>query len=240
MGGKRYDADVKEKVSLLRSQGKSYAEIQKLFPIPKSTLSVWLGEKYAGIFDRKAQLEHLKKIRIISARSKRAAKMFRNTSALERGRLLAHDVDLKDPMVLRALLAMLYWAEGSKSDKTFGVRFVNTDPHLIALYMKLLRSSFVIDEQRLGARVHVHHYHKKKEVLAFWSKLTGIPESQFGKIYVKKRSNSGKRYRQNFMGICFIYYSGEEMRREIIGMGQEIGSIVCGNSNAKARKTQKI
>ena len=225
MGGKRYDETVKERVSLLRSQGKSYTEIQKEFQIPKSTLSVWLGEKYSGIFDRKAQLAHLKKIRLISAESKTAARLKRDALASEQGTIAARKVPRTNVNVLKALLAMLYWAEGSKFDGVSGVRFVNTDPKLIALYLSLLRRCFPVDERKLKVRLHLHYYHKKRESLQYWSSLTGVPKEQFGKLYIKRR-NSNKRFRKNFMGICFIYYPGEGMRKEILSMGQEIQTLL--------------
>ena len=231
MSGRRYDDHTKERVALLRSQGKSYADIQKEFSIPKSTLSLWLGEKYAGVFDRKAQLEHLKRIRLISAQSKTAARLKRTSIATEKGAIAARNLPLRDTSVLQALLAMLYWAEGSKFYGVSGVRFVNTDPKLIRLYLFLLRSCFPLDESKLRVRLHLHHYHKKKEALRFWSSLTRVPESQFGKLYIKKR-NSNKRFRKNFQGICFIYYPGETIREEILGTGQEIHLLLSGRFSA--------
>ena len=226
MSGKRYDDRTKERVALLRSQGKSYAEIRKEFPIPKSTLSVWLGEKYAGIFDRKAQLAHLKKIRVIAARAKTAGRLQREQVASEAARAAALAMPLDDVHVLKGLLGMLYWAEGTRAEGTAGVCFVNTDPKLIALYLKLLRTCFLIDERRVRIRIHLHYYHKKREALKFWSSVTGVPLEQFGKLHIKKRSKT-RKFRKNFMGICFVYYSSQTIRKEIIEMGKEIHAILC-------------
>ncbi len=226
MAGKRYDPMVKEQVFALRSAGKSYAEIQKEFSIPKSTLSVWMGEKYAGIFDRKAQLAHLKRVRVIAAHAIQMARIERDSISIEQGRATARNIPLTDTGVLKALLAMLYWAEGSKFEGVSGVRFVNTDPHLILLYITLLRKCFPVDEGRLRIRLHLHYYHNKKKSVAYWSSLIGVPESQFGKLYIKKRSPT-KKFRKNFMGICFIYYPGNGMRKEILELGNMIYVILC-------------
>lgn len=113
---------------------------------------------------------------------------------------------------------MLYWAEGTKAGNGSAV-FTNTDPILARFYLRLLRTSFVLDERKLRVRLHLHHYHDHSAALAFWSEQLGIPQSQFGRIYVKKRSTS-KKFRQNFQGICFIVYHDVQVRRELMALGR--------------------
>ncbi len=226
MAGNRYDAAVKRKVEVLRKAGKSYAEIQKQFPIPKSTLSVWLGEKCKGVFDRKAQLEHLKKIRLIARETIQKNRLDRNAIPAEKGRALAKKFALTNTKTRKALLAMLYWAEGAKYEGVHGLKFVNTDPRLAVLYLSLLRTCFPIDESRLRIRIHVHHYHNKKESLIFWSNTLKVPTTQFGKFYVKKRSVQ-RRFRRNFMGICFIYYPSNAIRIELLELAYALSARVA-------------
>jgi hypothetical protein len=219
MGATRYTKEVKRAVLRMGKLGKTYPEIQKKFPIPKSTLSVWF--KNAGKKpDRTRQLEHLKRIRPIAVATIHRHKEERVALATgiaekELGRL-----PLEEKSVQKAFLAMLYWAEGTKSDRA-GLRFTNTDPVLAKLYITLLRSAYIINESRVHIRVHIHYYHKPKEAIAFWSTLLGVPSSQFGKIYVKKRSVQ-KRFRKNFQGICFIKYDDSSIRRELLSLGNQI------------------
>ncbi|MEK7515349.1 MAG: hypothetical protein AAB555_00235, partial [Patescibacteria group bacterium] len=119
------------------------------------------------------------------------------------------------------ILAMLYWAEGGKSERAGGLKFTNTDPALAKLYISLLRLAYQLDESRIRVRLHLHYYHRHREAVAFWSKLLDVPSSQFGKIYVKKRSVL-KRFRKNFQGICFINYFDGAVRRELLSLGQQI------------------
>jgi len=226
VAGNRYSVEVKSKVERLRKAGNTYAEIREQFPIPKSTLSVWLGEKYKGIFDRKAQLKHLKRIRLLSAETIRNRRIARNLIPTEKGRAIAKIVPIENVTVLKSLLAMLYWAEGSKYEGVGGLKFVNTDPRLALLYLSLLRACFLIDEKRLRIRLHVHHYHDKKKALKFWSKLLNVPQSQFWKLYVKKRSKQ-RRFRKNFMGICFIYYTGNAIRIELLELAYALYARVA-------------
>lgn len=199
--------------------GKTYPEIREKFLIPKSTLSVWF--KNAGKKpDRTRQLEHLKRIRPIAAATIHRKKEARVALATGIAEKELQRVPLRNKSVQKALLAMLYWAEGAKSDMT-GLRFVNTDPVLAKLYISLLRSTYSLDESRLRIRLHVHYYHRHREAIAFWSELLDVPSSQFGKIYVKKRSVL-KRFRKNFQGICFINYFDGAIRRELLSLGQQI------------------
>ena len=111
--------------------------------------------------------------------------------------------------VQKTILAMLYWAEGQKiPELSTCVKFVNTDPRMILLFITLLRNCYEIERK-------------------FWSGLLGVDESQFGKIYVKPRSRT-KKFRRNFAGICFVIYYSVDLRREIVGTGYNVGKAIAG------------
>lgn len=220
MGATRYSKETKRKVLRMGESGKTYTEIREKFPIPKSTLSVWF--KNAGKKpDRTRQLEHLKRVRPIALAVIHRHKEERLEQAAENAGKELKRLSLKNKGTQKALLAMLYWAEGGKSERASGLRFVNTDPVLAKLYISLLRLAFPLDESRIRIRIHLHYYHLHRDAITFWSKLLGVPSSQFGKIYVKKRSIQ-KRFRKNFQGICFINYFDGAVRRELLSLGQQI------------------
>lgn len=229
MTRKHYDSGVRKQVEALRKAGKTYREIREQFSISKSTLSLWLGKKYEHVFSRKVQLAHLKKIRVIAQTSIRNARLERERAAMEQGTSVAHRLPLANIDVMKALLAMIYWAEGSKHAKVNGLRFANTDPRFIQVYMSLLRACFEVDEKRFRVRLHLHYYHERKRAIEFWSKTLDIPPSQFWKIYFKKRSEK-KRFRKNSMGICFIYYPGNAVRQELLSMGFTLHGILSSRS----------
>src|SRR3989344_1596226 len=219
MGATRYSKEVRREVLRMGASGKTYPEIREKFLIPKSTLSTWF--KNAGKKpDRRRQLEHLKRIRPIAMATIHRKKEARIALATGVATKELDQLPLKNKSVQKALLAMLYWAEGAKSDMT-GLRFVNTDPVLAKLYIWLLRSAYTLNESLIRIRLHLHYYHRHREAIAFWSKLLEVPSSQFGKIYVKKRSVL-KRFRKNFQGICFINYFDGAIRRELLSLGQQI------------------
>jgi len=220
MGAVRYSKEVHHEVLQMGKSGKTYAEIREKFSIPKSTLSFWFQN--AGKKPNKTrQLEHLKRARIEAAKAKTRIKQEWIKNATDSGYSISKDINFNNKSVAKAVLAMLYWAEGSKYEGISGLSFVNTDPILLCLYMKLLRKSYSIDEKRLRARLHLHSYHSHRKALEFWSKELNIPTSQFGKIYVKKRSES-KKFRKNFQGICFVRYPDSFAREELLALGKAL------------------
>lgn len=226
MAGARHAADIQKKVLKMGLSGKTYSEIRALYPIPKSTLSFWFKRAHAPrALDRTRMLEHLAKVRRLGLKTIMERRQAWIDGARRLGAQEADQVAVADPVVGKALLAMLYWAEGAKHAKVHGLVFVNTDPILMRLYISLLRRVYSIDETRFRARLHLHYYHKRSVALKFWSDLLQIQISQFGKIYVKKRSKR-KRFRQNFQGICFVKYPLNPAREELLALGRAIANRI--------------
>ena len=226
MRGKYYDKKIKRKAKLLRLEGKTYKEIKDQLSIPKSTLSTWFSAKIKTPFNKKAQLIHLRKIRPLAIEAKKRKKENELKELQDKINREINFFPFKNIGFHKAMLAMLYWAEGSKHDRVSGLKFANTDPRLAKLYIALLRKCFKIDESKFRIRVHIHYYHKKTVVKEFWSDLLNIPQAQFTSIYVKKRSRK-KRFRKNFMGICLINYLDSQLRKEILETAFKIQKIIC-------------
>ena len=217
---RRYPIEIKNEVLRLGKEGLTYQQIREKFPVPKSTLSVWF--KNAGtVRDRSRQLEHLGRARLLSVAAKNKQKQQRIEDAEQSAKKIVNSIVKLDKEIVKSLLAMLYWAEGTKGDTSGGPKFVNTDPELALFYIRLLRSSYPIDESRIRVRLQLHYYHDHGEALSFWSGLLMVPESQFGKIYVKNRSTR-KKFRENFQGICCIEYYDTRVRRELLAIGRTL------------------
>ena len=206
----------RNKALLLRQSGLTYDEIAKRLKLSKSTLSLWLKEipfpdKSLAEAKRKYFLENVQ-IKGAAANRLKKEQMWQDLKAEAEVAVKLHEMN--NAPLLMSLLAILYWAEGTKHDRG-GVVFTNTDPKLAYLFIQLLRKTCDIDEKRLRVRLHLHYYHKKREAVNFWSNVLGIPVVQFRSVYIKKRGRN-KRFRRNFMGICFIYYGDTKTRRKIL------------------------
>ncbi|MCX6718715.1 MAG: hypothetical protein NTY81_03920 [Candidatus Staskawiczbacteria bacterium] len=225
MRGKSYSAGDKEKVKRLILSGKSYNEITKILGTPKSTISVWFGKTLKKPVSRRAMLNHLKEARKIAVtKLKIKWDKIRN----DENKLISEIVEKELPTYpldnigfYKAMLSMLYWAEGAKRKGMSGMKLANSDPKLIKLFIALMRKCYNIDERKFKVGLYLHYYHSIKKVKNFWSDLLGIPLSQFHKVYIKKRSKT-KRYRKNFVGVCFLYYSDNKIRKELLELGNQL------------------
>lgn len=217
---KTYTIKLKNKAEKLRRFGYSYKQIYSKFQIPKSTLSTWFGSKYPGIFDKQKQLEHLSRIRVKALATNKKRKELEQTGLEKKVKCEIQSYPIKNTGFLKSILSSLYWAEGSKYHRS-PVVFTNTDPRLAKLFITLLRKCYSIDESKLRIRLHLHYYHDVKKSEKFWSKLLDVPLNKFGKIYIKKRSIT-KKFRKNFMGICFIKYYDNMLQKEIMVLADQL------------------
>lgn len=215
----RYPAESKMRARELRILGKTYKEIRDALKIPRSTLCTWLAKEALFPFDRETQLKHLENIRPLAIAAKHKKKETETQEIAVKIREEFSSFPTNDKHISKTILAMLYWAEGAKYEGVSGLRFVNTDPKLMKLYITLLRKCFEIDENRFWVRLHLHYYHPIKSSRRYWADILGISEAQFAPVYIKKRSRH-KRFRKNFKGICLLTYNESSIRKDLMALGQ--------------------
>lgn len=71
--------------------------------------------------------------------------------------------------------------EGSKTDGVVG--FANSDPRMVALFLRWPRRFFTSDEGRLRVALHLHAGLDLPAAQCFWSEVTAIPVAPFQKPY---------------------------------------------------------
>jgi len=113
---------------------------------------------------------------------------------------------------LRVAGVMLYWGEGCKGWST--VKFANSDPDMISLFLRFLREICGVWEERLKALVHIYPDHDEKEVRLFWSSLTGIPQKNFYQSYVHI-GKKGTYKRKSKYGTLTLNYSDKRLLEQI-------------------------
>lgn len=226
----RWPADIIESARKMRSAGATYGEIGKQLGVAKSTLNTWLKDlpnlSHEYFTDRNSWMEKIRKLSNKAIKRKRSEQIKRIEENVRQE--VATWSFLTSRETQKALLGVLYWAEGQKLPlRGAPVKFTNTDPKLALLFLTMLRRCFQIDESRLRVRLYLHWYHKIKKVRRFWSDLLGVDESQFAKIYIKQRSKT-KRFRKNFVGICFIVYPSVDLRWQIVHTGYNVAERIVG------------
>ncbi len=169
----------------LRKSGLSYSEIQKKLHLPKSTLSLWL---------RNVELSESQKKRLIDKRSDKAKsnirkRILKNSELIEEIKTTSSkSIGEISKRELWLMGIILYWRErvssGNESDIKNGVRFTSSDSNLIKLFLKWLQGIGGIKNDEIVFDIFIGEDKKSsveavKEVILYWSKITGFSKEHF-------------------------------------------------------------
>lgn len=168
----------------MRERGHSINEIVTRLEIPKTTVwhhvqKVVVGQKFVN---------QLKSKRGGSKKRKEQSLLFAENQA---GTLLAD----KRKRELLIIIAMLYWAEGSKKV----CEFINSDGAMIALYLYVIRAILNVPEESIVPTMRIFTGMDETQCLVYWSKITNIPKRKF-----KIRLNDGGVSGRTTYGMCRI------------------------------------
>lgn len=115
-------------------------------------------------------------------------------------------------MDIATIGAVLYWCEGSKREIDCRVEFVNSDPTMISVFMRFLRTKDV-DEKRIRARMTIHIQDDETECKEYWKKVTSLSDANFITTVVKSPSFTRKPLPH---GTIAIRYNSLKLLREIL------------------------
>ncbi|MEK7592720.1 MAG: hypothetical protein AAB508_05010 [Patescibacteria group bacterium] len=222
-------SEIKKTAQLLRKKGFSIGQIAKEIQVSKSTVHEWVktikgANRYAQI-GKDRWIREIQPLGAIGQKKKREKKI-----ALIEEDTQAELLNLTvTPEILKTVLAALYWAEGTKGRGM--LKFTNTDPKLMCLFITLLRQCYMLDESKFRVRLQFHWYHKAQKVKNYWSYLLKIPQEQFRKTYRKKRSKQ-KVFRKNVGGICFLQYNSDHLREQLLHYSYAFGEKITGKIEA--------
>ncbi len=125
-------------------------------------------------------------------------------------------------MDLNEVGTVLYWCEGSKREEDYRVEFVNSDPKMVAVFMKYIRAKH-IDEARLRIRMAIHIQDDESECRKYWMGVTGLRDSNFMCTIVKEQSLWKKPLPH---GTVTIRYNSiallQEIKREILVLAEKL------------------
>lgn len=214
--GYRGKLEEQERARELRAKAWTLQEIADELGVAKSSVTRWVRDVE---FDPTAR------------RSRRTDRLPRGTDHPLRRRKLAeiaecHEWGRKqiDELSDRDLLiagTALYAGEGVKRDGE--VALANTDPALVRLFLRWLRTVFDIDEARLRVRLYLHEGLDLTAATGYWSTVTGIPEDQFGQPY-RAIADGGIRHTKHTFGCPSVRYFCRRTHRRIMGMLAALGA----------------
>jgi len=210
----------KNKAIELRKQGFSYSEILEKIPVAKSSLSLWLKSvKLAN--SQKQRLTDKKLASALRGAQKRKDNRIKITEEIkDKAQKEIGNLTKKE---LWLIGIALYWAEGAKEkNHSVGIKFSNSDPLMIKLFIKWLSEICKISKEDIYFEIYLHECERNREneIIKYWINITGFPVEYFKKIRWKK--NKIKTKRQNigakYFGLVNINVKkGTSLNRKIQG-----------------------
>ena len=210
---------------MLRRQGVSIPAIARRLHISKSTAFLWVGHLRLT----KQQADRLVANSVDGREKGREAMCLiregKQHNREQQAQVLVSKMLHPNPSkeFWQLLAAMLFWCEGGKRGLT-SLRFANSDPRLIRVFLHALRKGFDIQEKKFRAVIHLHGYHDEVQQKAFWSKVTGIPLEQFSKAY--RKPNTGRRKRDGYPGCLSVRYNDANLARTLDALYHAFGNTL--------------
>jgi hypothetical protein len=205
-----------EQARRLLGAGLPLAEIASRLGVSKSSVSLWVRDV---AFEPPPR---------VSRGRRRAPNALQRRKQAEIDRLLDEGRTRVGRLSEREFLVAgiaLYAGEGGKGDGS--VRFANTDARMIGFFCTWLRHFFEIDERRLRVTLYLHEGLDLGAATAYWSEVTGVPESQFGKPY-RAVPDPSIRHSKHVHGCVGIRYSCSATHRSIMGL---VGALLNGGAD---------
>lgn len=186
---------LKERAIALRQEGLSYREIMQTVPVAKSTIGLWL--RSVGLSQQQKQRLTEKKLAAIQ-KGADAKKQQRIETTEEIMTEAIREVTSVSRRELWLIGIMLYWAEGSKEKEyrpSGQVRFTNTDPDMICLFLRWLKKvcGKTMDDLIFSIYIHDLQRQRTSEIVEFWSKTIGCSNDRLRRVYYKKGNPKTKR-----------------------------------------------
>ena len=185
----------------LRAAGRSVNEIAKQLGVAKSTAYQWVKQLPLDPDGAAAERRRAHSKAITDARGG-AYRIMRDAAQAAEHECAAERVGELDERALLLLGAAIYWCEGAKSKpwrRAEKVQFINSDPGLLALFLRFLESCGV-DRAVPTYRVSIHESADPDAAVRWWAQRLRLPVERFGRSTLKRhnpttvRRNTGDDY----------------------------------------------
>lgn len=204
---------MREQILALRNEGKSLIEISNILGKSKSTIQYHFNKNGIKSYPKD-----------FSIQSRQKGSITRRNNALQKCLEWQQEGwnmgDWSNAEL--AILAALYWGEGSKTERAV-VRLTNMDPSLLKQFVFLIKKYFKIVDSDLSLWVQYHPESVIEDCIDFWKKELEIPKAKVLKPFKKKSSTV--RLNKFKFGICRIGITNIEIFCKICGLIKFYGRI---------------
>ena len=195
----------RERARELRAEGWTMPDIAAELDVSRGSVSAWTR-------DIEVEPRPRRRARSRAPNALQRAKAAEIEALLAEGRTRIGELSERDLLIAGTAL---YAGEGGKTrDK---VVFANSDPEMVAMFCRWLRTTFAIDETRLRFRLYLHEGLDLEAANRFWSELTGIPSGQFQRPY-RAIADATRRSNKHEMGCASVIYCCSRTHRAISGL----------------------
>lgn len=212
----------KQKAIELRKLGRTFGEISKELGTPKGTLSGWL-KNTTLLPSALRRLDAEKTSRNQASRTIAVASNKRRRTAYLDGLEMTNAhlaVELANPNVAKITLAALYLCEGTKNRAA--ITFGNSDPRIIALFLRLLRQCYPLKESKFRCTVQCRADQDVPSLERFWSETTAIHPSRFYQARIDPRSKGKTSKKPEYKGVCRIDYLSANVFNDVTAVANAI------------------
>jgi transposase len=214
----------KEIARALRRKGYSINQIIKEAGLTKSSVSLWVRdiiltkEQKKGLSERGRSVESVEKRRMNRLFNEKKKRQVITDSAKKD---YSH-ISLEE---LKLIGIILYLGEGGKTSRGMA-RLSNSDPDVIKIMMRFFREICNVPNSRFRASIHTFEHANIHKTEKYWSKISGIPTSQFFKTYIKQSSASLQKRDTLPFGTFDIYVCDTKLFLTIMGWIEKIKELV--------------
>ncbi|OIO50369.1 MAG: hypothetical protein COV41_00090 [Candidatus Brennerbacteria bacterium CG11_big_fil_rev_8_21_14_0_20_43_10] len=203
----------KQRAFLLRRENKSYNSIAKILSVPKSTLSDWFKkEGWSLVIKKRLIKKQGYKSRIKMKGLNAIAKQKREALYLQqRQTAYAQFRQYKNQPLFQSGLA-IYWGEGDNKLENGIIRVANTDPFMLKLFHKFLKTYLPEIGDLIKAYLILYPDLNDNTCKKFWSAIIRVTPDRFLKSHYITGHHPTKRLPH---GICTIYISRRAYKERI-------------------------
>src|SRR3989344_461168 len=217
----RHKQLIKAKVRSLRIKGLSLNQIFSHTNIPKTTIrtcikDIELSAKQIAILRERVQ-EKLQEGRIRKQKIQKELKIKNEKTLMNKGKNQTKKLTRRELLIAGAAL---YWGEGFKNRHEHRLGFCNSDPEMIRFYIKWLEKSLGVKKDKIIVRLTLNESYKERvrKIEDCWSKITGIPKSQFTKTFYQ-RTQWKKQYNDDsYHGVLRVHV-GDSLNKLLLMRG---------------------
>lgn len=214
----------KAKARQLRAEkGMSINDIAKEIGVSKASVSVWVRD-IELTEDHKNKL-HEKNVRFFNQYYGNKIKKEKYLSIRKEHQQSGREIARKKEW-LHVAGCMLYWGEGAKKRNVLSI--CNSDPNLLKLYMKFIRTYYKIDCSSISICItyHTENGLSETDIVNYWISVLKLPLSCVRKSNTRIPISSKKKYKNKIpYGVCRVDIYSSKITQSVLGAIQEYGEF---------------